>query len=199
MKCTYTKTIDVLQKVLDPSNLIIMFSNILAFMIMQSLFFWYIVSKSVENVVDEKTGLLVGLGNNIPQFKKILLDYIVDSERTQFILEKASSDSIKRRSYNLDLMWTWIGPPFITILSFLFLSFMVLLIFHKRFKFTYKDFYLLCTVFLAFLTEILFYFTVISRSRILGDMEIVKILLTIISGTEEDFIIDNIVSLPPLG
>ena len=174
------KTTDVLKKFLNPANLIIMFSNILAFMVMQSLFFWFIVSKSVENVIDEKTELLIKLGENIPQIKELLVDYIKDSEETDKILEKAYKDYNQRELYNINLIWEWIGPPFITILTMLIIT-CVILVFNKNFKFTRKDFYLLCTVFLAFFTEILFYFTVISRSRILSDMEVLKILLTVIS------------------
>ncbi len=164
-----------------PATAIVVFTNAISFMIMQTLFFWFIMSKSVSGIIDDKSMLIRQIGKSIPEIDELVLNFINSSE-FQKKYELALSDNQKRIDHNTQLLWTWMIPPFSIIVGFLSLSVLLEVYFTFRnirpaFRFDKIDFILLMSVFMAFLTEVVFYFTVVSRSKTISDMDVLSVLI----------------------
>ena len=177
------------------SNVIIVLSNVMMFMIAEFCFFWFIVSKSVEGVIDSKIDLLLEMDR---QLDWIELNKI---EIEQSTLDKAKDDESNRYEQNILLAQTLLGPFAIVIGSLWCLSILVMIV--KKIPFTKTDFLLLCTIFLAFSTELIFYFIVIERSKIIGDMIIIKLIIGTVQKTDLELFLKNMflslfqLTLPP--
>ena len=190
------------KEVLQPANIIILLSNILIFVLMEVLFFWYIASKSVERSIGQKMELFIEL-DQIEEVRQ-LYDYLLNTTDVNFILEKAIENEEFRNKYNFELLLTWISPIFIIIIILQIVTIIVLV--WKKFKFDSIDFLLLTTVLIAFLSEVIFYFIVVNRTILIGDIEIIKIVLMTVNDDYfkdilEDILKDmlnlNLSTLPP--
>ena len=91
------------------------------------------------------------------------------------IQSQALTKANQRYAFNIALIWNWMLPPFVVILSLLVISVLVEIIWIRRFDKT--DACILSTVILCFSTEVIFYFTVIYRSQLISDMEVIQLLL----------------------
>lgn len=164
---------------LNPINLIILFANVSAFIIMQVLFFWFIASKGVDRVVESKVDLIVNTANNIPEIKEQIMVYLTDKTLEDQLKEDSIEESYKREKYNSARLMDYIYLPLSFIITLLYLSFVYSV--YIGYKWSRIDFILLATVFLAFTTEIVFYFIVIQESQILGDTELISGLLSAVN------------------
>jgi hypothetical protein len=183
-----------------PATAIIIFSNTLAFMSMQTLFFWFILSKTVENTVIDKITLIEGLTRSVPEFENQLISFL-NSENYQNITIRATEQYNLRTSNNIELAWTWMTPPFAVIIGFLVLSlitelYLTILEFRKLIpksgeRFDRIDLLILCSVFFAFSTETIFYFTVMHRSRAITDMDILQIIINSVNFNIQDIIAEE--------
>lgn len=192
------------KQVFYPANSIVMISNIIIYITLQNIFFWFKVSRSVENLIDEKSILFKDLAKN-DDIKNLYSVLLSDTNKIEHILEKASIDREERYEHNIELIFKWNSPIFCILFSFIIIEACIL--FYKKstyvkneqninsesvYKFNRIDYILLCMVCLAFLTEIIFYFAVLERSILIGDSEIIKSLLIIV---DKDIIKDIIIKL----
>lgn len=164
---------------LHPINLIILFANVSAFIIMQVLFFWFIASKAVERVVENKVDLIVNTSNNIPEIKEKVMIYLNDKTLEEQLKEDSIDESYKREKYNSSRLMDYLYKPLSLIITLLYLSFVYSV--YIGYKWSKVDFILLGTVFLAFTTEIIFYVLVIQESQVLGDTELISALMSMIN------------------
>ena len=173
-----------------PTTFIITLSNVICFMSLQTLFFWYIVSKSVEQTIDNKTVLVKELADGIPELAKNIEIY-AKSEVYEHVKQNALEHRKMRDEYNLELIWKWMIVPYSTIIIGLSMSTLMELYFSIRknnapFRFDRVDALILCSVFMAFSTELVFYYVVISRSRNISDMDVLQILTGIVGAKFEE-------------
>lgn len=157
--------------VFDLPNLLVMFVNIFAFVTLETLFFWFVASRAVEAVVEDKADLIVTLAkqNNL---HKLALDMIVsDDKRNQKLAAEAKRIHVRREQKNIDLIEEYIIPVAgvvgtITLIISLFML-------YKRHPLTIIDGVLLLLVFSGFTTEMYFYLTVSSQLIYLGDNQVI--------------------------
>lgn len=164
-----------------PASVIIILVNALSFMTMQVLFFWFVVSESIRDIVIDKSKLFKKIGEGIPEIDQLIKDYINSSQFEQDY-NQAEFDYNLRKEHNIQLLWTWMTPPFSVIIILLGLTVIVELYHMFRnnrpeYRFDKTDASLLMFVFAAFLTELIFYFTVIYRSRTISDMDIFAVFI----------------------
>ena len=162
-------------------NLIIILTNVLSFMTMQTVFFWYIASNNVANVIDNKSEMIIQIVN-------VFIDsnYININSSIFYDIQQSAQDSyITRYNHNTSLIIYWIIPSFVVVIVSL-LAVIIECRIHKK-KFDKIDRMVLGMVCLSFFTEVIFYFIVIYRAEILSDMDIMKILLSyLLANLSED-------------
>ena len=159
---------------INTSSLIIVLSNILSFMIIQIIFFWEIASNNIDRIIDDKSQLIILLAQQFPDLEFAINNFTYSPE-FQIIKYQAIQDSQNRYNFNLNLIWNWMLPPLCSILGILIFVCILELCWIK--KFDKSDFLILAMVFFCFVTEVIFYFTVIYRSEIISDMEVINLLL----------------------
>lgn len=157
---------------------IIIFSNSLSFMLMQTVFFWFIISEGMIELIKNKSVLIRDLAKTIPDVDNNIKEYFNSSDFIE-VINKANEDKNKRDKHNLQVMWNWLTIPFSVVVGMLsgcILLEIILIIkkINKEDRFSKMDIYILITVLCAFISEIIFYFTVISRSILLTDTEVIE-------------------------
>ncbi len=155
-------------------DLIIIFSNVISFMTLQTCFFWYVASFKIENIIDSKSKFIKDILYIFPE-TFVLLNNYTQSDMFLELKKEAESDKYRRDEYNTELLITWMIPPFIGMLLLL-IGCIIECYIHKK-KFDRTDKIILSMVLMSVFTEVIFYFVVIFRSEILADMEILKIIL----------------------
>jgi len=154
------------------SSAIIIFTNVLSFMTMQTIFFWFIVSRSIDKIVLDKSILIKSIAKDNYEFDYQIRKYLNTTEFKNDY-NQGLAESILRQEYNINLLWNWMTLPFSVIIGFLILNIIVELAQTDRSKkFDKIDFLILLSVFTAFLSEVVFYFVIINRSRIILDTDL---------------------------
>lgn len=155
-------------------HLIIIFSNVISFMTLQTCFFWYVASFKIENIIDNKSKFIKDILLIFPE-TFILLDNYTRSDQFLELKQNAIDHRNKRYEYNIILLIEWMTPPFACMILLLIGCIIECYIYHKKFDKTDKI--ILSMVLISVFTEVIFYFVVIFRSEILADVEIVEIAL----------------------
>lgn len=158
-----------LKDVIDPANLLILFANLLAFVLLQTTFFWFVASRNVERVLDDKSEYVSELLSKRGVTLELLKEYL-DSEESKQLPAKAEEQRKEREAANWELLKTYIAPVVIALGCVLVLIFLSLV---KRGQpLTSIDLFLLFLVLGAFSTELYFYLTVTSQLIHLADNRI---------------------------
>ncbi len=155
-------------------HLIIIFSNVISFMTLQTCFFWYVASFKIENIIDNKSKFVRDILYTFPE-TLILLDNYTRSDSFLELKQNATDHRNKRYEYNINLLVEWMTPPFACMILLLVGCIIECYVHHKKFDKTDKI--ILSMVLVSVFTEVIFYFVVIFRSEILADVEIVEIAL----------------------
>ena len=154
----------------EPSSLVNTFLNTGFFMVVQTLFFYYIASKQVDNIIISKVNVLNTYMKFDNDVKTKTCDYL-KSDKYKTEIEQANFRESKRNKLNKilifkELKYFYIG---VAILIFAAIIFSVIL---KQ-----KPFDLLTLAVLgAFTTELLFFFGMVQNYQFIGDLEIVNTL-----------------------
>lgn len=151
------------------SNMIIIFSNIVFFMIIQTLFFKYIASKQFELVLKNKVDILNTYLKYDTDQKEKIKKYIND-EKTQKIIKNSYDSEKKRNKYNNMLIIKWIGIPIIITLLIFIISVVRLKLQNKYWTNIHTG--LLLLVISAYLTELFVYFGIVKQYQFYGDQKI---------------------------
>lgn len=170
---TYSKFI--MAEVFSPLNIFIIMFNILFFLIVLVLFFWFILSPQFQSIVLDKADIISLLGDSNFKIKTAIGGYLgtIDFD----VLEaKANVDSIDRTVINnknfVDTLLGWF-----IVIGLVTLASLVFLIKHARKEgggIKTSDWILLLLLVFSFTTEIIFYLVVVKPWQFIGDYELIK-------------------------
>lgn len=160
-----------------PITILVVFCNVLIFMFMQVLLFWYVISKAVENIIIDKSSVIRDIIRNSTVIQLRLNNYI-QSEEYQTIYNQSIIDQIDRTNFNIALTWRWMIIPFLIVIIILIVGLIYTFYVQKctrynNLKLDQTDLLILATVFLSFLTEIIFIFVLVMRYVYISDMEMI--------------------------
>jgi hypothetical protein len=163
--------------IIKPSTILVVFCNVLIFMLMEILLFWYVISKAIEDIIVDKTSIVYGIINNSTRLRTQFNKY-VQSEEYAVIYNQSLVDGTERTNFNVNLTWEWMLSPFLIVIIMLFLGLFYTIYVHRcstdnTLKLDKTDFIILAMVFLSFLTEIIVIFVLIMRYVYISDMEII--------------------------
>lgn len=155
---------------IDPSNLFIVVANVLAYIILQTLFFWFIASNSVNYVLEDKAALVHTFFSQRDSTKRMMESYLDNPVNTDYLPTIAARQKSDRDSQNWELVKTYIMPIAVVLLVALVVIRGVM--YFRKQPFTRIDMFLLFLVLGAFTTELYFFLTVSSQLTYIGDGEI---------------------------
>lgn len=158
--------------ILSPENLIVVFANVFAFITLETIFFWFIASGSVNKVIDDKADLLYTFSVQDSKNKEALKEYLNSSFNTDIVPEKAKEQKEERENNNWNLVNSYITPIAIGVAVLFIVAGMLMFI--RKQPLTRIDKVLLLSVLGAFTTELYFYFTVTSQLVYIGDNEMMN-------------------------
>ena len=148
------------------ANIIIILTNVLIFILFQTVFFYLVGSEQLGKIIEDKVGIVneyLQLNNNHKQKLKKL----INTNKIQNMLIEANKEEKERTRNNIEVIKKWIGPPLIIVLVLIFICIIILSI--STYKWTGVDSTALTLVVTAYLTEIVIFFGVIKRYDFLGD------------------------------
>lgn len=181
---------------INPANLLLVVANVLAFVILQTLFFWFIASRSVERVLEDKAGFIATFFSQKGVTKEMMTDYLNSPSNKEELAKVAAQQRKGREQQNWELVQQYIQPIVIGLLSaFLFLS---LVMFRRGQPLTRIDMFLLFLVLGAFSTELYFYLTVTSQVIYIGDGEITWRLYSAMTRAAEEHARDQGLPIEPI-
>jgi hypothetical protein len=154
---------------LQRNDLIIILSNVLFFMVVQTLFFVLVASKQYETVLVSKIDLVKAVYSKFPNIKQSLIKtknkYVQDNS------ELVSKQSKARKKENEHLIWKFCGVPIVVTL----VAMAYLFLFSKsREPWSDVDTLGLMYVVLGYLTELCFFFFIVRKYEFVGDQYIVS-------------------------
>lgn len=146
-------------------------------MFMQTLIFWYVISKAVENIIIDKSIIIKEIINNSTVLTATLYNYTHSSE---YIIahNKSGHDASQRTEYNYNLTKHWMTVPFSIVVGILSVGTIYTIYIHcftefNNLKFDKAHVIILLLVFYAFLAEIAVIFILIMRYVYISDMEVI--------------------------
>lgn len=143
-------------------------SNVLFFMLMQTLFFIFIASSQYNEALKSKISFITDLSNyddNVKKSVNELKDYADKNFK-----ETAQKDYKIRMNKNNKLLMIYCYIP-ITITTIILL--MLIFIFRSKKKWSIVDTYNILLILLSYLTELYFFFFVIKKYELIGDHTII--------------------------
>lgn len=152
--------------VIGPTNLVLITFNILIFLLVIIFWFWFIGTQQLYTILDNKTEEILNItGQDVVMTGSINL--FVDSVLNDSVkIEETKKSIIDRNNDNVDSFHVVILPIIITFLI-LFLISVMYLIYNIKYPSGYKifekyDFILIFITLIMFLSEVIFYFIVIT-------------------------------------
>ena len=159
------------------NHVILISVNILAFIVIQTSFFYFVGSQQLNKVITNKIGIIKSFIKYDDSYKTGVKNF-VKSKSIQDILKKAEEEEETRTLQNIEIIKQWIGPPLIAMLSILVLAIIILIA--TKSKWTGVDNVGISLVFTAYLTELFIFFGIINRYEFLGDNTIYKFVYNLI-------------------
>ena len=162
----------------DKNEICLIFINILVFMIIQTLFYNFVISKEYEVLLQEKmVTIQYYLSNDedlkanfLKEKKKIAND---DEENKTLIQIKAEEQKKERDKINMVLYWYYCIIPILCIL-FIFVVILLLVKFSKPLTITQKlNFFL---VLFVYTPEIIVFMFVVKKFQYIGNIDILSII-----------------------
>ena len=147
-----------IKECIDRNDLIPVLSNVIFFVIVQTLFFKYVASKQYEVVLESKLDFIKTICNNDPYLKSKIYNF-----RDNYL--KENKDLVKkqekiRNEKNIKLYYMYSGIPFVIMKS-------------TR-KWNDVDTLSLLFVTLAYCTELFFFFFIVRKYEFVGDHYIIS-------------------------
>lgn len=170
---TFTQKIFNVGNVPNRNDWIVIFSNVLFFMVVQTFFFRYVVSKQYENVLVSKLEMVKTLASKNENVKQ----YIEEFKRETIANYKniATEKEIKRNIENkkLTLKYCWSLIIIVTVVLTGLAIYSVYGHLSGSHKWTLPDTLNMLFVLLAYSTEIFFYFFIVRKYEFVGDNYII--------------------------
>lgn len=164
-----TRVVYTAKAFFDPLNMIPVFLNILVFMCVQIVFFWFVASRAVLDAFADKAKYIHDLAQRDPVTNASMLAYLTSESAMVDIPKMAAEQKRQRDEENLRLVFGTLGPPIGFALGMLIFFFLVMLVRGK--KFTSVDLLLISLVLFAYSTELVFFFVLVKNYMYLGDVE----------------------------
>lgn len=153
-------------------NLIITLSNMLTFMVVQIIFFYFIATKLFSKLIVSKTSALKKYNEYDSNTRKIFQDYKNSEEFKR--IERIKNNQNELRSYlNIQLIMNKLIPLVLTVLIIILISIIILQSTNKQ-HFDFVDLVLLFLVLFAFTTELIYFFFIVEQYYFVGDIELIK-------------------------
>jgi len=174
--------------IVDSENLLLMFFNIFIFIVIEIIFFWYILSYQIVYIIEDKAYLIVLAAQQNPDLKQQILEYLTNNASTD-ISQNAIIDKEARDAYNYQLIFTYLGPMIYAIFAILItIAFYKLIgyriinwLFGLQYngaKMSCSSYILLVCVIFSFLTEIIYYYVVINQWNFISDAEVILLMIS---------------------
>ncbi len=164
----------IIKEVFDPINTLIILLTILFFMTIEILFFWYIVSKEIEKIIQDKSNIISTFAKENKDFKEYIEKYMQDNESN---LKNSSEYQYKIRSEeNYKLFYDKFSIPICVIITCIIINIIYLI--HIRRVPTKIELLLFGLIIFSFITEFIFYFVVIKEWKYISDNKIYNILFS---------------------
>jgi hypothetical protein len=162
------------------SNMIVVFANIIFFILVQTLFFKYVASKQFNIVLEDKANIVEQYLKHDVKANKLYKKF-KKSDDIKTLKDTAEHQEDVRESINLSSTMMWIGIPF--IIGIMFLVFFIGRLYFKNEVWDSVDTLLLSFVVFAYATEIMFYLGIVRKYQFYGDQSIYS---NIYSGINEN-------------
>jgi hypothetical protein len=145
------------------------FTTVLFFIVVQTLFFQYIASKQYDNILLYKSSFISQLGNYNSSIKELI--NVLKTNAKENLKENAEKSKNKRDILNYKLLVKYCLFPII-IVSFILLIILIYTFTQKTKKWSYIESISLLLILGSYLTELYFFFFIIRNYEIIGDHEI---------------------------
>ena len=152
-----------IKECIDRNDLIPVLSNVIFFVIVQTLFFKYVASKQYEVVLESKLDFIKTICDNDPYLKSKIYDF-----RDKYLQENKEK---VRNEKNIKLYYMYSGIPFV-IFSLMLLH--IIFIMKSTRKWNDVDTLSLLFVTLAYCTELFFFFFIVRKYEFVGDHYIIS-------------------------
>ena len=157
----------------DKNEVFLIFINIIIFMIVQTLFFKFIITKEYETLVKEKLNTVNYYLDRDQEAKDIMIDY--KNNNIESIKKQASNQQKFRDDKNIFLYIYYCIIP-ILIVAILFIVIIILnyksVIFKKSEKFGGINYFNFALILLVYIPNIIIFFFVIKKYQFIGNIEI---------------------------
>ena len=156
-------------------NSIVGLSNVLFFMVVQVLFFWFIASREIDRIMIHKSSVLMMLRDKLRQEKfsdtAEALDAVVIKKRREKAKE-AEKNAEARKEKNLALVYRWMVPCIIAVSLVL----LALVMYNRRNNYGLEHAHKvgLGLVVCAYVCEVLFFLTVVENYIMISDTDILR-------------------------
>jgi len=148
---------------------IIILTNVIFFMIVQTLFFRFVASKQYENVLENKLDMVKDFVKRNPKMRDNLK--ITKSENKKKLDPIAKKQLKEREKLNLELTLLYCGIPILIATVFILYVFFVM---KKTREWSTVDSLGIFYIMFAFSTELLFFFFIVKKYEFVGDQYIVS-------------------------
>jgi hypothetical protein len=164
----------------DPRNVLVILMNVITFIAMETVFFWYVSSKYATDVLAQKAQVVVDYTELNPEFKKTLIDQLNSEYSTKTLPVEAAKLAEQRNKTNTALVGQYVFPVLVVLLILIVLN--ILRLAFKKEGLRVTDILLLSLVLFGFTTELYIYATITRNLQYLGNQEL---FYTMINGYRE--------------
>jgi len=157
----------------DKNEVFLIFLNIIIFMIIQTLFFKFIITKEYEYLVKEKLSTVNYYLDGDQEAKDIMIDY--KNNNIESIKKEAKNQQELRDNKNIFLyIYYCIIPILIVVLLFIIIIILNYksIIFKKSEKFGNIHYFNFALILLVYIPNIIIFFFVIKKYQFIGNIEI---------------------------
>lgn len=157
----------------DSATLFICILNVIVFMIVLLLFFWFILSRQFEITIVSKVDIIVLLAKEDINVRKQILN-IIDLNYEQ-VKNQSIINEYERDVFNWELLKNKLGPMIYIFMGLFKLVFLYIII--KKKSFICVDYLLIFIVLACFIPELLFYYILLENWTFIGDQIIYQNML----------------------
>jgi lipopolysaccharide export LptBFGC system permease protein LptF len=145
-----------------PNDWIIILSNVIFFMVVQTLFFRYVASKQYESVLKNKLSLVQKLSDKDESLKEVLTKF-----KVEYLAENNEKIGIQKRNRELannqlETRYSWVYVAYAVIALLIVFTFT-----NQRWQ-PVHSLGLIMVVF-AYITELYFFFFIVQKYEFVGD------------------------------
>jgi hypothetical protein len=156
---------------LDIVDVLINLCNIIIFIAVIIIFFWFIISKQFNVIILDKVNIITLLCQRDILFRNNIRIYMQNNNS----IKKTAEELEKLRlAYNTDLLVSQLLPYIYAFGSLIVVC--ILVIVYKKRIIVRDEYILFLFIFLGFFTEVVFYFVVINGWKFIGDFELLLLL-----------------------